>query len=46
MLDVSRATVYRLIRKGEIPVVRVGGRLRVPVDELREMLGSARVSPP
>lgn len=41
LLDVSRATVYRLIRRGEIPVVRIGGRLRVPIDELREMLKPA-----
>ena len=32
----SRALIYRLLATGELPSVQVGGRLRVPVDKLRE----------
>lgn len=28
-LDVSRGTVYRLVREGEIATVRVGSRMRI-----------------
>jgi excisionase family DNA binding protein len=33
-LRLSVPTLYRLIRRGEIPAVRVGGQLRVDRDEL------------
>ncbi len=32
----SRALIYRLLATRELPSVQVGGRLRVPVDKLRE----------
>jgi excisionase family DNA binding protein len=34
-IGVSRSKAYELIASGEIPSVRVGGCLRVPVDALR-----------
>jgi len=37
-LRISRASFYRLVRRGEIPAVRVGGQLRVPEDELERWL--------
>jgi len=37
-LGVSRATVYRLMRRGEIRYVRVGARRRVPDWSLRAYL--------
>lgn len=30
LLSVSRSTVYQLIAAGEVPVVRLGGMVRVP----------------
>ena len=33
-LQVARASVYRLIAAGDLPVVRVGKRIRVPFDSL------------
>ena len=39
--SVSRVHVWRLVRDGEIPAVRVGndhGPLRIPVDEFRAWL--------
>ncbi len=30
--------MYRLIRSGQVPAVRVGGQLRVDRDELREYI--------
>lgn len=35
MLGVSRSKAYELIARGELPVVRVGKSVRVPVDRLR-----------
>jgi len=32
ILNVSRPTIYRRIKAGEIPVVRLGGRVLVPAD--------------
>ena len=35
-IGVSRSRMYELIASGEIPSVRVGGTLRVPVEALRQ----------
>jgi excisionase family DNA binding protein len=35
-LGLSRATVYELLARGEIPSLRIGRSVRVPVDRLRE----------
>jgi excisionase family DNA binding protein len=37
-LSVCKATAYSLARSGELPTIKVGGSLRVPTRELREML--------
>ena len=34
-IGVSRTRMYELIASGEIPSLRIGGSLRVPVDLLR-----------
>ena len=33
-LNVSKATVYRLIKRGQLPAVRVGGQIRLDPAEL------------
>ena len=38
-LGVSRASGYAAARRGEIPTIRVGKRLVVPVARLRVLLG-------
>lgn len=39
-LGVSRAYAYLLVQRGELPVIRLGGkRVRVPTAALRQMLG-------
>ncbi len=40
-LDICSATAYRLIRRGQFPcpVLRVGGRYRIPTNELMRILG-------
>ena len=42
LLNVSRETVYRLIRTGQLPSVRVGGQLRVPRRTLAQRLAETR----
>jgi hypothetical protein len=36
--DLSRNGSYEAARRGEIPTIRIGGRLRVPVCRLERML--------
>lgn len=36
LLDISRSTGYALIASGELPSVRIGRAVRVPVDALKE----------
>jgi excisionase family DNA binding protein len=35
VLGVSRAMAYRLMQRGELPVVRIGSCVRVPAEALR-----------
>lgn len=43
VLGLGRSTAYDLIRRGEFPVptVRIGRRLRVPVEPLLDLFGRA-----
>ncbi|MDE2096661.1 MAG: helix-turn-helix domain-containing protein [Patescibacteria group bacterium] len=41
VLSISRSQAYKLIASGEIPVVRLGKSVRIPIDALRERIGSA-----
>lgn len=38
-LGVSRTTAYRWIQTGELPAVRLGGRLRIRRSDLDELTG-------
>ena len=38
-LGVSRSAVYAAIHSGEIPSVRIGGRILVPYARLQEIVG-------
>jgi excisionase family DNA binding protein len=40
-LGVGRGTAYEAVRKGEIPSIKVGGRILVPREALEKMLESA-----
>lgn len=44
-LRVSTMTIYRLIRSGELPAVRVGRNYRVRADELEAYLEAQVVDP-
>ena len=44
-LRVSTMTVYRLIRRGELPAVRVGRNYRVRLEDLDTYLSSQVVDP-
>jgi excisionase family DNA binding protein len=39
VLGINRAAAYRAARSGELPAVRIGKRLIVPVPALRRLLG-------
>jgi excisionase family DNA binding protein len=41
-LEVSEVTVRRLIRRGELPAVRIGGQLRVPQADLLAYITTQR----
>lgn len=36
LLDISRSTGYAMIASGELPCVRIGRAVRVPVEALKE----------
>jgi excisionase family DNA binding protein len=38
VMGLARNTAYEAARRGEIPVLRFGNRLRVPTAKLRQML--------
>lgn len=40
LLGLSRSAAYRAVDAGELPVIRFGGRLRVPTPRLLSMLGA------
>jgi len=45
MLGISRALAYELIRKGELPRLRLGRRVVVPRRALEEYVASAASAP-
>jgi excisionase family DNA binding protein len=46
VLSVSAGTVFRLIRTGQLPVVRIGGRTLVEPAALRDFIAVRRSSDP
>jgi len=40
ILGLGRTKIYALIASGELPVVRIGGNVRIPMDELRAWIKS------
>lgn len=41
-LSMSRASLYRLIRRGEIPVIKIGGMTRIEMAELEQYVRRLR----
>ncbi len=42
ILDISRASVYDLINKGELKAKRIGCRLRIPISSVRRLLEQSK----
>lgn len=40
LLEISRSSAYEAARRGELPTIRIGRRLRVPARSLMAMLGA------
>ena len=45
LFGVKRETIYRQLRRGAWPAVRVGGSVRIPEAELRATLEATRTGP-
>ncbi len=43
-LSISRATLYRMIQRGEIPIVRIGSAVGIPVSALERWLAAQSAS--
>jgi excisionase family DNA binding protein len=43
-IGIGRSKIYELLAEGEIPSVRIGGVVRVPVDKLKEWIKSRSAS--
>jgi excisionase family DNA binding protein len=46
VLGIGRSAAYQAVNAGEIPSIRIGGRLLVPVQALEQLLSSAKPSTP
>lgn len=44
IMRVSKMTVYRLIRSGDMPAIRVGKSFRVPASAVEEIIASGAVT--
>ena len=42
LLDMSKSKIYEMIQRNEIPAVRLGGCLRIPMSALDELVSKAR----
>jgi excisionase family DNA binding protein len=42
-LSLGRGTTYQLVQRGELPVVRIGRAVRVPVQALEEWIAARTV---
>ena len=42
-IGISRSKLYELLAAGELPCVRIGTSVRVPVDKLREWINEKAV---
>jgi excisionase family DNA binding protein len=43
-IGISRAKAYELIASGELPSIRIGASVRVPVDELKRWIAERAVA--
>jgi excisionase family DNA binding protein len=46
LLGISRSLAYELVHRGELPSLRLGRRLVVPIRALEELLGQTDLSEP
>lgn len=44
-IGVGRSKMYELLAKGELPSIRIGGSVRVPVDALRNWIDRQLTEP-
>jgi excisionase family DNA binding protein len=42
LLDMSKSKIYEMIQRNEIPSVRLGGCLRIPMSALDDLVARAR----
>lgn len=38
VLGISKSLAYEMVKKGELPVVRLGKRILIPINRLEEMI--------
>lgn len=46
LLGISRSLAYELVHRGDLPSLRLGRRLVIPIRALEELLGQADLSEP
>ena len=45
LLGLSRSSAYEAVKRGDIPSVRIGGRVLVPLHRLEELVDPDRTRP-
>jgi excisionase family DNA binding protein len=43
-IGIGRSKLYELLASGDLPSIRIGGSVRVPVDALREWIARRQVT--
>jgi excisionase family DNA binding protein len=46
VIGLSRSKVYELIARGEIPSIRLGGKILVPAESVRKVIAEALAGSP
>lgn len=41
ILGLGYSTVYELVRRGELPSIKIGGSIRIPRKHIEDLIGSA-----
>lgn len=45
ILGISRTTAYECVRSGDLPALRLGGRIVIPTKTIDDLLASATTTP-
>ncbi len=42
LLKIDRKTLYKLLKNGDLPAIKLGSQWRIPVEEIEKLVGKAQ----